>query len=305
MAKTTKKIIKDKIVIIAGMPRSGTTFLYQNIQKHPDAFVPYRKEVAFFIYYYSKGSEWYLNHFKGMKPGQIGFDISSIYLLDEYIIDRIIDYNPNIKIITGVRDPVEFALSLYRQFSTYSIKMPPFEEYLKKFTFERVNNKLQLKIADNFIPMTIDKIQKAFGDNLLLYSFNLFKRDPLIILKAIEAFVGLKPYYNNNNFDNVVINSATRNNIKIISQFLATGDIFPRILRILFPSSFIRFVTSKYLKRSGREKVTNIKSYPLEHIRIAEEIMAEQRTYFNTLFADYEIQLGSGRPFSYQELSVS
>ena len=40
--------------------------------------------------------------------------------------------NPNIKIITGVRNPVEFSLSLYRQFSTYSITMPPFEEYLKK-----------------------------------------------------------------------------------------------------------------------------------------------------------------------------
>jgi len=300
MSKSNVK--KEKISIIAGFPRTGTTFLYYILQKHPSIFVPYRKELAFFIYYYDKGVDWYLNHFKGMKVDQIGVDISSLYLLDKSAIKRIKELNPHIKIISGVRDPVELALSLYGQCSTYSLRMPLFEDFVQSFTFDRVNKKLSMQIAENFIPRTLDTIKNIFGENLLLYSFDVFKRSPLTVVQAIESFLSIKPYFNENNFENVVINAANRKNIRIVSQILATGDIFPRMLRALFPANLIRLVRARSLRASGREVGTGIQNYPLEHIRLAEEILADQSAYFKDFFSEAEIQLGNGRPFSLRKM---
>jgi len=231
MVKNT--VEKEKISIVAGLPRTGTTFLYHNLQKHPSVFVPYRKELAFFIYYYSKGIDWYLDHFSSMKPHQIGIDVSSIYLLHNFSIERIKDFNPDIKLIVGVRDPVEFALSMYAQANSYSFRLPSFEDFIINYRFSRINDKLNIQLADNFVPRTLEKIQNAFGDNLLLYNYKFLKEDPLAILKAIESFVEIPQYFNENNFDNVVINSGSRRHIKFVSSLLATRDIYPRMLRAL------------------------------------------------------------------------
>ena len=67
-----------KICIVAGMPRSGPTFLYYTLQKHPSFFVPVRKEIDFFNLNYEKGREWYAKYFSSMPKEDIGFDISHL-----------------------------------------------------------------------------------------------------------------------------------------------------------------------------------------------------------------------------------
>ncbi|MBN2757956.1 MAG: hypothetical protein JXR51_12320 [Bacteroidales bacterium] len=41
------------------MPRAGTTFMYHYLQKHPEVFLPYRKEIQYFDLNYSEGENWY------------------------------------------------------------------------------------------------------------------------------------------------------------------------------------------------------------------------------------------------------
>ena len=200
--------MKEKIIIIGGMPRSGTTFLYHNIQKHPAIYVPYRKELEFFNYYYDKGYDWYLDHFKDMKPGQVGFDIGPKYFLDAAVVDRIKKFNPDIKVILGIRNPVEFALSWYAQYSTFNLQMPPFEEFIKSYSLKRLDKVLQVHLDNDLIPRMIEEYRSAFGENLLMFNYNLFKKSPLAILQTIENFAGVDPYFNEDNFDNVVINGS-------------------------------------------------------------------------------------------------
>ena len=65
------------IIVIPGMPRAGTTFLYHNLQKHPSIFLPFRKEIDYFNRIYRhRGINWFHSLFKGIRDGQYAGDIS-------------------------------------------------------------------------------------------------------------------------------------------------------------------------------------------------------------------------------------
>lgn len=286
--------IKNRIFIIAGMPRGGTTFLYHNLQKHPSIFLPFRKEPTFFSFNYSKGINWYQELYKKMSPGQISFDITPYYFVDSHAIGRIKEFNPDIKVIIAVRDPVEFALSLYKQHSTFTWRMPPFHVFIESYTIQKGSYRIQMEINKNIVPEIIERYRKAFGDNLLLYSFDLFKRDPLIVLNAIESFVGVPHFFNENNFDNVMINVGSRKNIKLVSYLLSREWLISLIDKLL-PHRLIKYLRSAFDLNSARKATES--PYQLDDIRYAEEVLSGQRTAVREMFSKSEIILGSGKPF--------
>jgi hypothetical protein len=57
-------VAKQRLFVLAGMPRTATTFLYQRFQEHPEIFCPYRKETNFFSVNYAKGGAWYRDLFR-------------------------------------------------------------------------------------------------------------------------------------------------------------------------------------------------------------------------------------------------
>src|SRR6266508_2090579 len=47
-----------------GVPRAGTTWLYELLRTHPDVYVPLRrKELSYFDLHYNRGVEWYSKFF--------------------------------------------------------------------------------------------------------------------------------------------------------------------------------------------------------------------------------------------------
>ena len=63
--------IKIRINFVIGMPRAGTTFLYYNLEKHPNIFLPYRKELKYFNTNYVNGEEWYINFYKEIANDEV------------------------------------------------------------------------------------------------------------------------------------------------------------------------------------------------------------------------------------------
>ena len=90
---------RPKIFVVFGMPRTGTTYLYHALARHPRIFVPYRKESYFFSVNHGKGEDWFRSLYKGIGTDQIGADINPLYYLDADSIDRILAYDPNVKVI--------------------------------------------------------------------------------------------------------------------------------------------------------------------------------------------------------------
>jgi len=292
--------LRRRISIVAGMPRSGTTFLYHTLGQHPTIFVPFIKETDYFSVNDDLGPRWYLGLFQEMLPHQVGFDISPSYFIVPTAVDRILEFNRNARVVLAVRDPAEFAASLYCQLRNAAWRMPAFEAFIEHYSGRLGPARVDLELRKNLVPQKLEQYREAFGDNLLFYSFAFFKRNPLVVLQAIESFVGVSHHFTEKTFENVVINAADRKNLKLFGYLM--GQLKRR--------GGLAFVTNASIRRMLRSARTAsdrmskkgyddsaIGQYPPEYMRIAEEALADQRTAIREVFANAQMQLGSGTPY--------
>ncbi|HAF30465.1 MAG TPA: hypothetical protein DCG75_15590 [Bacteroidales bacterium] len=101
-------------MLIIGAGRSGTTTLYEHLKSHSDICFSNIKEIPFFSIQdiYQRGESYYHSFFKPNNQKIIAS--SDTYLLiDREAPKRIVDYNPDMKIIIMLREPVERAYSSY------------------------------------------------------------------------------------------------------------------------------------------------------------------------------------------------
>ena len=130
------RVLPDFLII--GVPRGGTTSLYNYMIEHPNIIPALSKEIGFFSEHYDKGITWYKSHFpskllnKYMSWKKINFftgEASPIYLYHPLAPKRILETIPNVKMILLLRNPVERAWSHYWQ----SVR-----KYREKLSFEEV-----------------------------------------------------------------------------------------------------------------------------------------------------------------------
>lgn len=106
--------------LIVGAQRSGTTSLYSALVSHPRILPALRKEVHYFDFQYHKGSAWYLAHFPPSTRWSRDEDVvtgeaSPYYLVHPLAPERAQAFDPTMRIIAILRDPVLRAFSHYRR----------------------------------------------------------------------------------------------------------------------------------------------------------------------------------------------
>jgi hypothetical protein len=131
-----RKIMKRPDFLGIGAQRSGTTWLYQMLARHPDIFLTSQKELHFFDekpdfsgyegvwnplrqHYYDLDSAtdwlWYLRQFGSSEKGQIKGEITPLYATLSVERVKIISQKlPRLKIIYILRNPVQRAWSNLR-----------------------------------------------------------------------------------------------------------------------------------------------------------------------------------------------
>jgi hypothetical protein len=108
--------------LIIGAQKAGTTSLQEYLCQHPKIKCAKDKEVGFFSYdmLYERGYKWYSKQFSQLNwPGTLLFEATPEYLFFKDASDRILQFDPLIKLIILLRNPVSRALSswnMYRQF---------------------------------------------------------------------------------------------------------------------------------------------------------------------------------------------
>lgn len=105
---------------IIGAQRCGTTFLYHQLDEHPEICMakPVRPEPKFFLNksLYEKGRDYYINRYFKECTERVKGEKSTSYIEFEEAQKRIKSFFPDAKIIIVMRNPVKRALSNY-QFS--------------------------------------------------------------------------------------------------------------------------------------------------------------------------------------------
>lgn len=101
--------------LIIGAQKSATTTLYDWLGQRPDIFLPETKEILYFAYdnFYRQG-EKYLDVFYRQYNGQKIVGGAYVHLMYfPYVVQRIHNYNPRMKIIAALRNPIDRAYSAY------------------------------------------------------------------------------------------------------------------------------------------------------------------------------------------------
>jgi hypothetical protein len=117
--------------LIAGFPKSGTTSLHEYLLEHTSIFSSWIKEPHFFSYGYTKDMDQYLKNFRFHK-NSLHFESSTDYIYHPESFKRIKRFNPNMKIIICLRNPVEQVFSHYNHQKQVGLELDSFEDAISK-----------------------------------------------------------------------------------------------------------------------------------------------------------------------------
>jgi hypothetical protein len=288
---------RPKIVVMVGMGRSGSTTLYHQLQQHPGAALPFRKETFYFSANYEHGVDWFLDLFKDAKPGQIGFDISPEYFLQEQAIARILDFDPDTKAILSVREPVSWVLSMYNQRSGTQLQMPPFEEFVHRYDLPVGGKMTRVEFSNDLTSRMVERYRAAFGKNLLLWDFDYFAASPLRVCQAIESFTGLPPYFTEANFENVVLNASNRRHNTAFYALLNDERVVTWLQRLV-PKPILKRARAAYYMAVRKDEPSDPRQrHTPENVALAEKVFGAERDRVKALFAKHPMQLGNGEPY--------
>jgi len=117
-------------VLIVGAQKCGTTSLFRYLRQHPALAPARKKEIHFFNNqrHYDLGVNWYLAHFplKWLARGRQTFEATPLYLYSPVAARRIHQFNPSMKLLVLVRNPVDRAYSHWNMFRQLWEKDPSF-----------------------------------------------------------------------------------------------------------------------------------------------------------------------------------
>jgi hypothetical protein len=227
--------------LLIGPQRTGTTWLFRNLIRHPDIFMPYEKEVFYFShlekekskYFRSDRLEWYSSRFKTTLNSYLrtnyalyqdfrdiktlrlnpikffsckikGEATASYAVMNENIINEICILHPDIKIILLLRHPIERAWSHAKKNLSRDKNIPLSE--LKYSAFhEFYNSKYQISCG-NYTTI-IERWNKFIKkENFFIDLFDNIQKNPSELLLKIIDFLNIKknPY---NYFDPEITNT--------------------------------------------------------------------------------------------------
>jgi hypothetical protein len=107
--------------LIIGAQKAGTSSLAKYLSYHPYIIPANFKEVNFFYLdvNFNKGYDWYHDHFPlidEVGKDVLAFEATPDYIYYPYCAERIYQYNPRIKLIVVLRNPIERAYSAWNMF---------------------------------------------------------------------------------------------------------------------------------------------------------------------------------------------
>ena len=227
--------------LVIGAQKSGTTSLFVLLSKHPQIFVPARKEVQFFSspMLYPKGLEWYAEEFfSGCPEGRLAGEVSPQYMYSTEIARRVHGGLPEAKIIAILREPIERAWSHYR--------MTCRREQERRRPEEAFIAALATDENDTEAPETARYLQFSDYERVLTEYLRLYGRDNILILfqedldkrpeavmRQVCVFLGVNEVIPDN--VNVRVHQSGEVRFKALSRLIDNDNILRRVLRAFVP----------------------------------------------------------------------
>jgi hypothetical protein len=194
-------------LFIVGAPKAGTTSLYAYLRRHPEVFMPERKEPHYFSDFVVDPAFDNFNppvrdaaKYQQLFVAGAGFRVigegSSSYLSDKCAAARIKNVVPAAKIIISLRNPVQRAFSHYLMERREGREVRSFKEALAA---DQSRSRKGWGISAQYIELGLyaDQVKRyldLFGpENVLVVLFEDLKGDADTVMKEVARFLGIDP----------------------------------------------------------------------------------------------------------------
>lgn len=171
--------------LIIGAQKAGTTSLHAYLQKEADIEIPNKKELHFFD---DEKINWinpnYEEYHKNFISDKLRGEITPYYMYDERCINRIKKYNPNMKLIIILRNPIE------RAFSQYKMSIAVNKKETKDFSFAIREGRNRIKNSEE-ANHVFSYVERGFYGKQLSFIYSRFPKEQVLILKLVD--LELKP----------------------------------------------------------------------------------------------------------------
>jgi len=174
-----------------GAQKSGTTWLWENLDQHPDIYMARPKEVHYFDWNYYQSIRAYSRHFKRYPRGRLQGEITPEYgILPTKRIRFIQKMNPDLKILLLMRNPVDRAwsqayMNLVRN-TGRAYEDVPDAEFVDHFQSDR-------SIDRGRYSKIIERWQEVFGKEALFADlYDRIATEPRALLTEVFEHLGIE-----------------------------------------------------------------------------------------------------------------
>lgn len=198
--------------LIAGTQKGGTASMHKYLKQHPQICVSDTKEIHFFDKdnFFTEKSDieqsytFYHTHFSPKSHHKVFGEATPKYMYDEEAIQRIYQYNPNMKFILLLRNPIDRAYSHWNMGRDMGREKEDFTTVIKKEILE-INSNIPKKnrkysyIDRGFYAKQIKSILSYFPkDNVCIINSSDLQSNPLNTLNTIYSFLNITDKQNIN-----------------------------------------------------------------------------------------------------------
>lgn len=239
----------DTLIIGAG--RSGTTTLCKFLEQHNQVCFSKIKEVHYFSIdeLNKRGEEYYHSFFSHFENDKIVASADTYLLMDYDAIARVKAYNPDMRIIVMLRNPVDRAYSSYNYSVNYGYHQA-YNSFLTSIEKEQnitdERNIVQRNNLGHFYGSLYNKHliewENTFPKkNFLILTTNQLKNNSSGIKQQLSEFLSI------NTFDKQGTNNSEKHNTNAVPKFRAFEQFL--LNRDNPIRKFIRWVVPSFLKR--------------------------------------------------------
>lgn len=169
-----------------GAQKCASTWVHRVLSDHPEVAVLPGKEIDFFSYYYNFGYEWYERHLGDAGSGKMVGEVSPSYFADSDTPSRVFLYNPRMRIVLSLRDPVERAYSNH----LHEVKLGHVTGQNIEFENGLINNPMYL-MQSNYAQQLARWLAVFPREQILVIFQEEIRDDPVIQARNLYRFLGI------------------------------------------------------------------------------------------------------------------
>lgn len=216
--------VKPTFMII-GAQKGGTTSLHKYLLQHPRLISPKKKELHFF----DKAESTNISEYNKQFPvryfsNQLSFESTPSYLYYPLAAKRIFEYNPKLKFIVLLRNPVERAYSAWNMFRKHAglpEKIKVYKEnsekessnrlydFFYKNDFPSFETWMEMELSETFVAKLLEPsiIKRGYYKKQIEHWFSYFakeqflfidsedlKNEPLEVLNKVAIFLEIEDF---------------------------------------------------------------------------------------------------------------